>query len=265
MGQTFDELESRDASHASCTEAVTALSVSSIPFLIGGTVALRRYTGTERATKDLDIFVRSDDVHRVLDLFGSLGCRTALPFPHWLGKVFIGDYLVDVIFSSGNGVARVDHDWFVHAVDDEFCGVPVRLSPPEEMIWSKSFVQERERFDGADVLHLIHSVDALDWPRLLGRFGPHWRVLLGHLVLFGFAYPAERHRIPAWVMARLTDRLRAEDTDANTAVCNGTLLSREQYLEDLGTGGYQDGREAPAGMMTREEIAIWTAAITDHP
>jgi hypothetical protein len=28
--------------------------------------------------------------------------------------------------------------------------VPVIFCPPEEMIWSKAFVMERERYDGAD-------------------------------------------------------------------------------------------------------------------
>lgn len=90
-------------------------------------------------------------------------------------------------------------------------GVRVQLTPPEELIRSKAFVQERERFDGADVLHLVRHVgESLDWPRLLARFGPHWRVLLSHLVLFGFAYPSQRHQIPQWVMTALTRRLLDE-------------------------------------------------------
>ena len=80
----------------------------------------------------------------------------------------------------------------------------VRLSPAEEMIWSKAFIQERERFDGADVLHLLRETGpSLDWPRLLMRFGDHWRVLLSHLILFGFVYPDKRQNVPAWVMDEL--------------------------------------------------------------
>ena len=56
------------------------------------------------------------------------------------------------------------------------------LSPPEEMIWSKAFVQERERYDGADVIHLLRELGpTLDWPRLLMRFGDRWRVLLSFI------------------------------------------------------------------------------------
>ena len=41
------------------------------------------------------------------------------------------------------------------------------------------------------------------------RMEAHWRVLLAHLVLFGFIYPGELARIPTWVMDRLMHRLRA--------------------------------------------------------
>ena len=126
------------------------------------------------------------------------GIATDLTFPHWLGKAGQGRHFVDLLFGSGNGVCPVDGEWFAHARQMRMWRVPARLCPPEEMIWSKSFVQERERFDGADVLHLLRAqADALDWPRLLDRFGPHWEVLLSHLVLFGFVFPAERDRVPA--------------------------------------------------------------------
>lgn len=251
-----------DPSYLSHVEALTELSRSGIPFLVGGTLALRRYTGTDRHTKDLDVFVVRGDVVRVLEHFARLGYRAELPFPHWLGKVFVGDLLMDVIFGSGNGVARVDAEWFAHGVPGEVCGLPVTLSPPEEMIWSKSFVQERERFDGADVLHLIRATGGtLDWERLLRRFDDDWRVLFGHLVLFGYVFPDSRHLVPFWVMERLAARLRADPSEPSNSVCNGTLLSREQYLEDVRDGLYEDARLEPRGPMSREEIEIWTAAI----
>src|SRR5205814_1501759 len=112
------------------------------------------------------------------------------------------------IFGSGNGLAPVDRLWFDHARRGTVLGFPVRLCPIEEMIWSKSFIQERERFDGADVLHLIRAGAArLDWKRLIRRFGPFTRVLLAHLVMFGLVYPGERRRIPARVMKELLGRL----------------------------------------------------------
>jgi len=141
--------------------------------------------------------------------------------------------------------------------------VAVKLIPAEEMIWSKSFVMERERYDGADVAHVLRAcADTLDWPRLVHRFGAHWRVLLHHLVIFGFIYPTERARIPAAVMRELMGRLDAELTrPGNERVCNGTLISRAQYLADLERWGYADPRLAPHGNMTSEERERWTAGI----
>ena len=49
---------------------------------------------------------------------------------------------------------------------------------------------ERERFDGADIAHLVQAnAERIDWKLLLERFGNHWRVLLSHLTMFGFVEP----------------------------------------------------------------------------
>jgi hypothetical protein len=252
--------ESRSAFYV---DVLSRLDSAAIPFLIGGAFAFSRFTGVERPTKDLDVFVRPRDCRAVLRLFARAGFRVDLPFPHWLGKVHGGeDTFIDVIFSSGNGVATVDDLWFVHALDDEVLGLPVRICPPEETIWSKAFIQERERFDGADVLHTILALgSSLDWPRLLMRFGAHWRVLFAHLITFGFVYPDAKHLVPDWVYDELMSRFVAERSEPGEHVCNGTLLSREQYLPDLTRFGFRDGRLIPNGPMTAEEIGIWTRAI----
>jgi hypothetical protein len=251
----------RDVS-AFYVEALERLSCSGIPFLVGGALALGHYTRIDRQTKDLDLFLRKADIERALDLFRRAGYRAELRFPHWLGKVYRGEEYVDLIFSSGNGLAVVDDFWFEHAIGADILGVGVKLSPPEEMIWSKAFVQERERFDGADVLHLFYRFGpTLDWQRLLDRFGPHWRVLLSHIIMFGFVYPGRRCFIPGWVTDGLMSRLAAERDDHSDHVCNGTLLSREQYAYDLDALCYDDARIEPRGHLTPDEIDIWTAAI----
>jgi len=243
---------------------LACLAEQAIPFLVGGGYALRHYTGDVRGTRDLDLFVRRGDARRLLDALGALGLETDLTFPHWLGKARLGGECIDVIYSSGNGIAAVDDDWFRHAVPATVLGVRVELSPPEEMIWSKAFVMERERFDGADIAHLLLACHKrLDWRRLLTRFGPHWRVLLAHLVLFGFIYPLERGVVPPGVMRLLARRLALETRAPAPAerICLGTLLSRAQYLTDVSRRGYADARLGPAGGMTPEDVAHWTAAI----
>ena len=240
--------------------ALNALNESGIPYLVGGAYAFARYTGIERHTKDLDLFVRPQDARRILAALATVGYQGDMTFPHWLGKAFCGEYFIDIIFGSGNNIARVDDVWFEHAVDEVVLGVKTRLIPPEEMMWSKGYIMERERFDGADIAHVLRAcAERLDWDRLLARFDAHWEVLLSHLVMFGFIYPGERGRIPQRVMQTLVQRLTAPAGN-DAKVCQGTLLSRQQYLTDIGSWGYADAR-LTQGHMTPEDIAHWTAGI----
>jgi hypothetical protein len=245
--------------------ACRALLEEGVPFLVGGGFALAQYTPLGRLSKDFDVFLRPKHMRWALATLVRDGFKVTLPYPHWLGKAFLGDVFIDVIFSSGNGVAMVDDEWFSHATVGEVLGMQLPLCPAEEVMWSKAFICERERFDGADVLHIIRDCgERLDWQRIMRRFDPHWRVLLAHLVMFGFAYPGERDRIPTWVMDQLTARLASDkEPEPGTAgVCRGTLLSREQYLVDIEQLGYMDGRVLnPDVHMTIEDIERWTNAI----
>jgi hypothetical protein len=246
-------------------DALQALEGGGVSFLVGGAFAFERYAHIARPTKDLDIFIHPRDVSQALALLSGRGYRTEVPFPHWLAKAWSGDAFLDLIFSSGNGIVVVDDEWFDNAPYGEVLGLPVKLCPVEEMIWSKSFVLERERCDAADVAHLLLQAAAwLDWDRLLARYGERWRVLFSHLVLFGFIYPSERTVIPPAVMRELWDRAARElEVDSAERVCNGTVLSRAQYLVDVERWGFEDGRLTPRGGMTASEVARWTAAI-DH-
>lgn len=250
--------------------ALEALREAGVEFLLGGAFALQTHLGVLlRAVKDLDLFLRERDVERALAALRAAGYGTEIAFPHWLAKAVAGSEFIDVIFSSGNGIVRVDDAWFEHAGRAEVLGVPVLVCPPEEGIWARAFVMERERYDGADVAHLLRCCAAtLDWPRLVRRFAENWRVLYAHLVLFGFVYPAERHLVPQAVMRDLAARLAAEEGADSPAqhVCRGTLLSRAQYLIDVGRWGYADARLAPHGAMSAADVEAWTRAIdADDP
>jgi hypothetical protein len=246
-------------------KALQTLLDASVPFLVGGAFAHACFTGIRRSTKDLDLFIRRDDYEHVASLMRAHGWHAELVYSHWLGKVYAGEDFIDLIFNSGNGVAPVDDRWFRDNVEAEVLGVKVRLANMEDGLLSKSFIMERERYDGADVAHLLQAnAEQLDWAGLLERFDPHWRVLLAHLTLFGFIYPGERHRVPRWVMEKLIARLSAETRQPpaqDQRVCAGTLLSREQYLHDVERLGYVDGRLTPASTMTPEDVAEWTEAI----
>jgi hypothetical protein len=241
------------------------LNQAEIPYVVGGTYALNFHTGLDRHTRDFDIIIAKADFHRVAETLAKASYRTELTYPHWLGKTFCDNDFVDLVFNSGNGVAAVDDAWFEHALKGETFDIPTRICPAEEMIWSKAFIMERERFDGADVAHLILACgEYMDWNRLLQRFAPHWQLLLSHLILFGMIYPAHKHVVPEWVMQQLLDHLRHAQNEAvpQEDVCGGTLLSREQYLCDIQTLGRKDARLSPyGGSLSANDAERWTAAI----
>ena len=76
-----------------------------VPFVVGGAYAYATYTGIYRDTKDLDLFPRKRDAVRALEVLEKDGWRTERTDEVWLYKAFKGEYFVDFIFSSGNGVA----------------------------------------------------------------------------------------------------------------------------------------------------------------
>jgi hypothetical protein len=225
---------------------LTLLQDAGIHPMVGGAYAMRTHAGLWRDTKDLDLFLRKQRVHEALQLLAGAGYRTEMTDPLWLAKAFDGPYFIDLIFSSGNGIAVVDEEWEKRAVPAEVLGREALIVPAEEMIWQKAYIQERERFDGADIHHLIRCRgEQLDWEHVLRRFGDHWPILLGHLVSFRFSFPSDKEQVPAWVMRELMSRLEREEGEpaSSARICRGTLLSRQQYLSEVNDLGYRDARE----------------------
>jgi hypothetical protein len=259
---TFD-IPDRDT-NAFYRRTLHVLNDARVPFLVGGSHAFLTYTGIVRETKDFDLFIRHSDLDDALRALQEGGYLTEIAFPHWLAKARQGSDVVDLVFSSGNGICQVDEAWFAYAPEAEVLGMPVKIAPVEELLWQKSFVMERERFDGADIAHIYRAcAERIRWDRLLERFGENWPVLMMHLILFGFIYPSERHRVPAWVMEELIGRVQADvrGEPSDDRRCRGTLVSRAQFLIDIGQYGYLDARIVPHGNMTPEDTVYWTWAI----
>jgi hypothetical protein len=243
--------------------AIQLLSDAGVPFLVGGAYAFAHYTGIYRDTKDLDLFIRKRDADQALVVLGQNGYRTESNVHGWLHKAFWDDFLVDIIFASGNGITIVDDGWFEHAVSAQMLGCACKVPPAEEIFWSKAFVLERERFDGAELTHLLLKVGkSFDWPRLLQRFDRYWEILLAHLMFFRFAYPADRDIVPEWLMRELLSRASSSVEEGNWAqkLCRGRLISHVSYEVDMEEWGYQDGRVWDEQERKREEV---TAAFGD--
>jgi hypothetical protein len=138
---------------------------------------------------------------------------------------------------------HVTDDWFEQAPTVSIYDTQVRLVPPTEFVWSKIFVQDRYRYDGADVAHMIlKRHEEIDWHQLLKHMELYWEVLLVALLNFRFIYPSERDHVPRWLIDELLERLGAqlEMPTPEMKVCRGRIFSPRDYLIDVSQWGYSE-------------------------
>ncbi|GAB3167230.1 nucleotidyltransferase [Telluribacter humicola] len=235
--------EQREQSQAFYREALTMLNECGTRYMLGGAFAMFHYTGIYRDTKDLDIFCKPSEYPKILKHFSERGFETQLTDVRWLAKVFNGEYFIDIIFDTVNNICTVDDSWYEHASRAQFAGVDVLFLPPEELIWCKMYVQNRERYDGADVNHIILRYGKnMDWKRVLFRMDPHWHLLLIQILLFQFVYPSDYHEIiPRWLFEELMARAH-EQYDLPSSlekVCRGPVIDQTQYMVDIKEWDYK--------------------------
>lgn len=229
--------EQKQVAQAFYREALALLVESRLDFMLGGGFALFSYTGLYRDTKDLDIFCTPTQYTDILKLFSSHGYEIELTDVRWLAKVYKGEFYIDIIFSSTNNICLVDETWYQYATEAVVMDQQVKLIGAEELIWSKVFIQNRERFDGADVNHvLLRYGKQLNWERLLHRLDPHWHLLLSQIINFQFVYPSDYAEIvPRWLFDELVRRAaeQYEIPPSIEKVCRGPLIDQTQYAIDV--------------------------------
>jgi hypothetical protein len=216
-------------------EVLTLMNERGVPYVVSGAFALQQHTGIWRNTKDLDLFMAPCEVPRALDELGRAGFKTEICDPVWLCKAHRADYFVDIITGMSNAVITVDSSWVERAVSSKILGVPSRVLAAEELIASKLFVTRRERFDGADIVHVIHGTQGkLDWDRVMQLVGEHWGIVLWAMMLFQYTYPAHSNYIPRKVWDDLLGRLHAELDQPNPrAHFRGSLLDENMFAIDV--------------------------------
>lgn len=240
------EMELAPEEEAAYTRAMSVLNKAGIPYLISGALAFYCYTDIWRNTKDLDLFLKPEDRDRALLALAEAGYEVEVTVESWLAKAFAGDSMVDLITGSGNVLIPIDDSWFAEAVPANVMGIQTLLVSVTDLIWIKAYVAGRERFDGADIAHMIRRADALiDWHKLLDRFGAHWELLLVYLHYYRFVYPEAKQNIPNWVMETLVNRVLADlrEPEKPAEPFRGTLLDRFSYLVDVMKWGEPDPRE----------------------
>jgi hypothetical protein len=216
-------------------EVLTALEERQVPFAVSGAFALRAHTGICRFTKDLDLFMTAKTSCEVFPYLRQRGFDCVVCDPVWLAKARKGEFFVDMITGMSNGVIVVEDSWMERASPAIVHQVRTRVLAPEELVASKIFVAKRERFDGADIAHVIYGTyGSFDWERELQLVGEHWEMLLWSLLLFRYVYPAHTHYVPATIWRRL---LRCfEDQIAqppSNAAFRGSLVDENMFAIDV--------------------------------
>ncbi len=237
--------EQRDLFH----EVLTLVERHGISYAVAGAFALQQHTGICRDTKDLDLFLTADDAIRAIEYLREDGFYCEVFDPVWLFKVHRDEFFVDLITGMSNATLVVDNSWIDRATPAVIHDVKTRVLAAEELLASKLFVARRERFDGADVAHIIYGTKGkIDWQRVLQLSGEHWEVLLWALVLFRYAYPAHTNYVPADLWHDLLSRFQDAVSHPNpSARFRGSLIDDKVFAIDVNEWGLdnlmQENRE----------------------
>jgi len=216
-------------------DVLTALERSGIPYAVSGAFALRQHTGICRFTKDLDLFTTAENSPAALSCLRQAGFECEICDPVWLAKAWRDGFFVDVITGMSNGLIEVEDLWIERSRPAVVYGVETRVLAPEELVASKLFVARIERFDGADIAHVIYGTYGhFDWNREMELVGEHWEMLLWALVLFRYVYPAQSHYVPATVWRELLNRFERATAQADPrAKFRGSLVDDNMFAIDV--------------------------------
>jgi hypothetical protein len=248
--------------------ALEALNAAGVEYVVAGAYAIYEHTGIYRKTKDLDLFFEPRSIIPAARALRDAGFVMRLEDEHWLAKATSGDYFVDLIYGMGNGMSFIDEGWIRHSHQSILAASPVRIAPPEELIWHRLFISERHRHDMSDIVHLILCLgDALDWERLVARVGENWPLLLSQVLMFAYVYPGHKSNIPSWVPERLLERARQEFArqDENVDLTRGPMISRFSFTIDVREWGFSDPRsELVREVRNKPEVREIVAADVWH-
>jgi hypothetical protein len=213
-----------------------------ISYAVAGAFALREHTGIHRDTKDLDAFLTPENAALALRYLREEGFECEVCDPVWLYKAHRGAFYVDLITGMSNAVIVVEDSWISRAQPAVVDGTPTRVLAAEELLVSKLFVTRHERFDGADIAHIVYAVgNRLDWPRVFGLVGEHWELLLWALIFFRYVYPAETHCVPTEVWQSLIVRFQdvIDRADPHTQF-RGSLIDDKMFAVDVKDWGKEN-------------------------
>jgi hypothetical protein len=122
----------------------------------------------------------------------------------WIYRAHTSEVIVDSIWAMANRRAEVDQAWLDRGPTVRMFDRLVRVIPPEELIWSKLYVMQRDRCDWPDILNLICATGpALDWNHLIGRVAEDVPLIKALLSVFSWISPESASQLPTWIWNHL--------------------------------------------------------------
>lgn len=225
--------------------AIGALRKERVEFLLGGGFARAGYTGHWRDTKDIDFYVRPQDRERAKRALMKARFSDYFekhPYDRaWIYRSYKQSVIVDVIWAMANQRAQVDDAWFDRAPQFTIRGERLRLVPPEELLWCKLYIIQRDRCDWTDIFNLVHEHGPrMDWTHLIRRAEDDVPLLQAMLTVYRWICPKEIRELPASLWRRLAaaqnavrlslpthDRIRLLDS----RIWFGARIAKNQKLE----------------------------------
>ena len=185
-------------------DVIKHVRASGVRFAIGGAFGLAAYTNHLRNTKDLDLYVLPADRDKAVGALSAAGMTDyydQLSYDRrWIYRGWRDNLIVDIIWAMANQRDQIDEEWLDNARAIDCRGEHLLVIAPEEMLWQKLYVMQRDRCDWPDVLNMLGALGGeLDWHRLMRRLGPDRPLLGGALSVFKWVCPDRCASIPAWV------------------------------------------------------------------
>lgn len=188
--------------------AIETVRATGLNFMLGGGFALAAFTGRWRDTKDIDFYILPQDREAVVGALTQAGFTDYFPRlsydRKWIYRSTRADVIVDIIWAMANQRAQVDAVWFEHAPVLSLRNQQLLVIPPEEFVWCKLYIMQRDHCDWTDIFNLLYADGPqLNWEHLMNRLEEDLLLLKAMLTMYGWLCPQEAAKLPDWVWQRL--------------------------------------------------------------
>jgi hypothetical protein len=183
----------------------------------------------------MDCYVKPENRGQFINMLSRMKLRdiqAEYPYPpESIYRATNGDAIIEIIWAMQNQRAEVDDLWLERSEKISLDGLSIRVTSPEEIVWAKLYVINRQRCDWPDLLNLIfYCGHGMDWKHLLERLEEDTPLLAGSLSLLSWLAPAQLKEIPHWLLEELGIQVPAEDPGPEVLQWRARLLDSQEWF-----------------------------------